>query len=212
MIYVPAKDANDAWVSTFLSLLENGRETGNDKYFRDEVTLIEIANPDVIAADVRFPMSKKDLDIINRYIYTGENEEAVVHDWTKLYYHRSFDEPNSQIEFLINNLNQEWPVGEAQISMWDKNIDQGQKVAPCTQIIWGRIKHGKLELHVHTNSSDAYKKLLMNMLEFISLQHHIAKRAGVEVGTYYHFLDSCHLHQKDKDKINELKSQITNTW
>ena len=210
MIYIQAKDANDAWRSTFLSLLEKGNETGNSKYYRDEITLIEIANPAVINADERFPMPQKDLDVINKYIHTGENEDAVVHDWTKLYYHRSFDEPNSQIEFLIDNLSKDWPVGEAQISMWDKDIDQGQKVAPCTQIIWGRIKHDKLELHVHTNSSDAYKKLLMNMLEFISLQHYIAQRAGVKVGIYYHFLDSCHLHEKDKDKIEALKAQLTN--
>lgn len=208
MIYIQAQDANDAWQSTFLSLLEEGSETGNDKYYRDEVALIEIANPSVIAADERFPMPQEDLDIINKYIYSGENEEAVVHDWTKLYYHRAFDEPNSQIEFLINNLNEEWPVGEAQISMWDKRVDQGQKVSPCTQIIWSRIKHGKLELHVHTNSSDAYKKLLMNILEFISLQHYIAQRAGVDVGTYCHFLDSCHLHQKDRAKIDALKAEL----
>jgi thymidylate synthase len=211
MIYVQAKDANDAWRSTLLSLLQNGGETGNEKYYRDEVTLIEIVDPSVVAADERFPMQQEDLDVINKYIYSGENEEAVVHDWTKLYYHRSFDEPNSQIEFLINNLNEEWPAGEAQISMWDKNIDQGQEVAPCTQIIWGRIKHGKLELHVHTNSSDAYKKLLMNILEFISLQHYIARRVGVDVGTFYHFFDSCHLHQKDKEKISTLREQLTAT-
>ncbi len=209
MIYVQAKDANEAWRSTFQSLLREGSDTGNNKYYRDEVVLIEITNPSVIPADERFPMSQQNLDVINKYIYTGENESAVVHDWTKLYYHRSFDEPNSQIEFLISNLNESWPAGEAQISMWDKNIDQGQKIAPCTQIIWARIKHGKLELHVHANSSDAYKKLLMNMLEFISLQHYIAQRVGIEVGTYYHFLDSCHLHKKDQEKIEALTAQLT---
>lgn len=211
MIHILEKDANNAWKSTFLSLIKNGSETGNNKYYRDEVTLIEVSDPSVIDADERFPMKQDNLDIINRYIYTGENEKAVVHEWTKLYYHRSFDEPSSQIEFLINNLNEEWPAGETQISMWDKNIDQGKDVAPCTQIIWARIKHGKLELHVHANSSDAYKKLLMNMLEFISLQHYIAERAGVVVGTYYHFLDSCHLHYKDKDKIDKLKIELNNS-
>lgn len=211
MIHVRADDANEAWISTFQSLLDNGGDTGNEKYYRDEVTLIEIANPRVVVADKRFPMAQSDLDVINRYIFTGDNEEAVVHDWTKLYHHRAFDEPNSQIEFLVNNLSEEWPVGEAQISMWDKNIDQGQEISPCTQIIWGRIKHGKLELHVHSNSSDAYKKLLMNMLEFISLQHYIAERAHVEVGTYYHFLDSCHLHQKDRDAIGLLQAQLSKT-
>ena len=208
MINITATTANEAWISTFKALLEEGDATGKEQYMRDETTLIEITDPQVIEADSRFPMAQADLDVINKYIYTGENEDSLVHDWTKLYYHRAFDEPNSQIEFLIANLNAERPVGEAQISMWDKNIDQGQKVSPCTQIIWARIKHGKLELHVHTNSSDAYKKLLMNMLEFISLQHYIAERIGRPVGNYYHFLDSCHLHLKDSEKIQLLQAQL----
>ena len=208
MIHISADSPNEAWRSTFASLYDNGSETGNAKYFRDEVVLIEVENPIVEPADPHFPMAQTDLDAINKYIYTGENEERVVHDWTKLYYHRAFDEPNSQIEFLISNLDAENPVGEAQISMWDKHVDQGQKVSPCTQIIWARIKHGKLELHVHAHSSDAYKKLLMNILEFVSLQHYIAKRVGVPVGKYYHFLDSGHLHYKDLTKVKELRKAL----
>lgn len=208
MIHVTTDTPNEAWRSTFASLYKNGAETGNDKYFRDEVVLVEIENPAVEPADSRFPMSQEDLDIINRFIYTGENEDLVVHEWTKLYYHRAFDEPHSQIDFLISKLDPQHPVGEAQISMWDKHIDQNQKVSPCTQIIWARIKHGKLELHVHAHSSDVYKKLLMNILEFISLQHYIAKRVGVPVGAYYHFLDSGHLHNKDLEAIKALSEEL----
>ena len=208
MISITAPTPNDAWRNTFTSLYDTGGETGNAKYFRDEIALIEITSPVVEPADTRFPMQQIDLDVINRFIYTGEDEDKVVHNWTKLYYHRAFDQPNSQIEFLISSLNQERPVGEAQISMWDKNIDQGQSVSPCTQIIWARIKHGKLELHVHAHSSDVYKKLLMNILEFVSLQHYIAERVGVPVGKYYHLLDSGHLHVKHKDAITALRGQL----
>lgn len=205
---ISATTPNEAWRKTFKALYDNGDGTGNDKYFRDEVVLIEINSPVIEPAEPHFPMRQADLDIINRYIYTGEDEDKVVHDWTKLYYHRAFDEPNSQIEFLISKLDPERPAGEAQISMWDKNLDQNQKVSPCTQIIWARIKHGKLELHVHAHSSDVYKKLLMNILEFVSLQHYIAGRVGVPVGKYYHFLDSGHLHVKDKQAIDELRAAL----
>ena len=148
MIIVRQLLLNEAWINTFKALLDDGKETGNERYLRDETTLIEVTNPLVSPADTRFPMKQTDIDMINRYIYTGENEEGVIHAWTKLYYHRAFDEPNSQIEFLIKKLNPKFPAGDAQISMWDKNIDQEQKVSPCTQIIWARIKHGKLKLHV----------------------------------------------------------------
>lgn len=204
MLQIKATSANEAWQATLKTIFDQGEATGNDKYYRDEVVLVEIADPKVEPADSRFPMAQVDLDIINRYIYTGENEDKVIHDWTKLYYHRSFDEPNSQVEFLIRSLNPEKPIGEAQISMWDKDLDQGQEVSPCTQIIWARIKHDKLELHVHAHSSDAYEKLLMNILEFISLQHYIAGRIGLPAGRYYHFLDSCHIHNKDLDAVQKV--------
>jgi len=208
MIHITADSPNNAWLSTFKALLDTGLTTGNEKYLRDEVVLIEIANPTLQDADSRFPMSQNDLDVINHYIFTGENEDKVIHEWTKLYHHRMFDEPNSQIEFLIDKLKNDLPTGETQISMWDKNIDQDQKVSPCTQIIWARIKDGRVELHVHANSSDAYKKLLMNMLEFVSLHIYIADRLGLPLGKYYHFLDSCHLHHKDKAEIDALLSTI----
>lgn len=208
MLTITEQSANEAWRNTFINLYDKGLSTGNDYYFRDEVVLIEIETPEVVPADPRFPMSQADLDLINTYIYTGNDEDKIIHEWTKLYYHRAFDEPHSQIEFLIKKLNPDRPAGEAQISMWDKMIDQGQKIAPCTQIIWARIKHGKLELHVHANSSDAYKKLLMNMFEFISLQQYIAGRVGVPLGKYYHFLDSCHLHTKDQTAFDQLRADL----
>ncbi len=61
---------------------------------------------------------------------------------------------------------------------------------------------------MHAHSSDAYKKLVMNILEFISLQHYIAGRVGVPVGKCYHFLDSCHIHNKDLDAVKELVAQL----
>lgn len=204
MLQITANSANQAWHKALVQIYKSGNPTGNDKYFRDEPLLLIISNPKVESKDARFPMEQADLDVINQYIFSGKDEEKVVHAWTKLYYHRMFDEPNSQIEFLISKLKLDHPVGEAQVSMWDKNIDQDQKVSPCTQIIWARIKHRKLELHVHAHSSDAYKKLLMNILEFISLQHYIANRVGVPVGDYYHFIDSCHIHAKDLTLVKPL--------
>lgn len=205
MQIIQSNNANAAWRQTFIQLYDTGLETDNQKYFRDDVALIEISQPSLEPSDPNFPMSQKDLDTINTFIWSGENEQEVTHEWTKLYYHRMFDEPNNQIEYFLRKIQEGRPQGETQISMWDKTIDQETDISPCTQIIWGRLKGGKLELHVHAHSSDAYKKLLMNMQEFISLQAYLAHRLGVKVGKYYHFLDSCHLHHKDLVLINELR-------
>ncbi len=206
MLTITATNANDAWWATLQALTTQGEPTGNQKYWRDELTVIEVTSPAVMPADSRFPMAQSDLDVINEYMYTGEREDQVTHEWTKIYYHRAFDEPNSQIEFLISRLDAENPLGEAQISIWDKNIDQTEHIQPCTQIVWARIKHGKLECHVHCNSSDAYKKLLMNMLEFMSLQRYIARRVNLPVGPYFHIIDSCHIYCKDQPAVEALRN------
>lgn len=208
MININANGSNEAWRKTFLELCQTGSETGNDKYYRDEPVLIEITNPTPEEPDPLFPMPAEDLKIINHFISTGENEDQVVHEWTKIYYHRAFDEPHSQIEFMIRKLQEGKPVGECQISMWDKNVDQESDISPYTQILWARIKHSKLEWHTHAHSSDAYKKLLMNIQEFIELQHYVADRLNIPAGKYYHFLDSCHIHHKDLEQSRELLKKL----
>jgi thymidylate synthase len=57
---------------------------------------------------------------------------------------------------------------------------------------------------VHAHSSDAYKKLLMNLQEFISLHQFLAEKLQLEMGTYYHFLDSCHIHREDIELCERL--------
>lgn len=182
----------------------SGSDSDNSKYYRDELVVIEVEQPTIEPVDPLFPMLQTDIDMINNYIVSGENEESVVHDWTKLYYHRMFDNPNSQIEFILEKLSLPEPVGEAQMSLWEKSIDQSNFISPCTLVIWARKKHNRLEMHVHAHSSDAYKKLLMNMQEFIALQYYLAGRLNISVGKYFHVIDSCHVHSEDLQACLEV--------
>jgi len=211
MLLIEAENAVTAWKKALVTLLRDGDETDNSKYFRDEPALIELSNPSIEPADPLFPMTQKDLDIINRFIFTGEKEDQVCHEWTRIYYHRMFDEPNSQVRYLIEKLQLDEPTGEAQMSMWDKSVDQKREISPCIQIVWGRKRGGSLELHVHAHSCDAYGKLLMNLQEFISLQHYLASELGLKVGRYLHFLDSCHVHTEDVDAAEALVTRFAAT-
>jgi thymidylate synthase len=204
MIYISEKTTNLAWEQCIKELLEKGETTNNEKYYRDELVVIEILEPCIEMAPSDFPILQKDLDIINNYIITGENEESVIHEWTKLYYHRIYDEPNSQFNYFLDKLKQPIQSGKAQISFWEKKYDQDAEIAPCTQIIWGRVKEGMLEMHVHAHSVDAYKKLILNQQEFISFQAHVARQLGVNIGKFYHIIDSCHIYTSDIDRLELL--------
>lgn len=211
MITIKARTTNEAWKKTLTKLLKDGEKTDNDKYYRDELILIEITSPFLEKIDPLFPMKQDDIDSINTFIISGKHEDTITHEWTKIYHHRMFDEPNSQIKYLISFLQKRPLEGEALISMWDKFKDQNQKISPCTEIIWARVKFNKLELHVHAHSSDANKKLLMNIQEFVSVQVYIAQQLGVDIGNYYHIIDSCHIHKKDISHAQELIKKLSST-
>lgn len=208
MIQITTETTNQAWRQAFTQLYDSGQETNNDRYFRDELMVISVTQPELEPIDPLFPMPQEDISLINHFITTGENEEQVVHEWTKLYFHRMFDRPHSQIEYFISKLQSSIPKGDALMSLWEKSVDQTADINPCTQVVWGRIKQGALELHVHAHSSDAYKKLLMNMQEFIAIQHYVAGRLNISVGPYYHILDSCHFHWKDVEAAKELRGKM----
>jgi thymidylate synthase len=208
MITIKTNNLNDAWRKAFIELMENGQETDNNKYYRDEFITFEISDAREVKPDPMFPMTEEDLSIINHFMRTGENEDKVVHETTKIYYHRMFDEPNSQVEYMVKVLNYDEPMGDSQISLWDKTRDQDFFYSPCTLVLWARKKHGTLEFHTHAHSSDAYKKLLMNLFEFASFHTYLSERVNCIQGTYYHLIDSCHIHYEDLDKAKELYKQL----
>lgn len=204
MLNIVANTPNVAWKRCVQDLLSIAPRTDNTKFYCDEPSVIEIVQPCIEPLPIEFPMSQKDMDCINEYIVTGKNEEKVCHEWTKLYYHRIYDAPNCQIDYFINKLRSDPQSGRAQIAFWEKNVDQQATIAPCTQTIWGRIKSGCLELHVHASSVDAYKKLLMNQQEFITLQFYLAEKLNVKIGRFYHFISSCHIYREDLADIKNI--------
>ncbi len=208
LLHIKQDSSRAAWKETLLKLLHHGSDTDNNTYCRDSMVVIEIEAPTPEAAEPLFPMSPQALATINHFIVTGADEDKVEHEWTKLYHHRIFDAPNSQIEYLISKLSGPEPAPESVISLWDKTIDQEAAISPCTLVIWARKKAGKLELHVHAHSSDAYKKLLMNLQEFIALHLYLAERVGIQPGRYLHVIDSCHIHRQDHAAAEELAARL----
>lgn len=204
MRIINCKNANEAWRKTLSDLIENCSETDNDFYWRDEMVVIELSEPSIEEPDKLFPMKGEDLKLINNFVRTGEGEDKVVHPWTRVYYHRIFDEPNSQIKYMIEMLKKHGYLDKTIISLWDKDIDQKFELSPCTLVLWSRIKNGRVEFHVHAHSSDAYKKLLMNLQEYMSIHEYVAEQVGLPVGGYYHILDSCHIHGSDRALAEKL--------
>ncbi|TSC71697.1 MAG: thymidylate synthase [Parcubacteria group bacterium Gr01-1014_38] len=208
MIHIQSSTIAQAWRGAIKALYERGRNINDDELFRDSVMTIEVSDTTTDHFDDRFPMSQRDVEAINNYLVTGKHEDKVVHDWTKLYRNRLFDSEPNQIQNVIEYLRKK-PMGKrAQASVWQQEIDLTGPIAPCLQLLWFQIYSDKLDIHVHMRASDCYGKLLMNMNEFVALQQYMAKELGVEPGTYYHFIDTCHFNSADKEKIENIVAEL----
>lgn len=208
MITIKNSTLAQAWRETIKKLYTEGRIIENDEIFRDESACIEIEDVTEDLFDDRFPMSKEQVDVINNYLLTGEKEDQVVHDWTKIYRKRLFDSEPNQIQNIIDYLKAK-PAGKrAQASIWKQEIDLRGPIAPCLQLLWFQIVDNKLDIHVHMRASDCYGKLLMNMNEFSALQRYMAKELSVKPGKYIQFIDTCHFNSSEEQKIIELVKSI----
>jgi len=209
VIYIKEKTLAEAWRKSLHELHEKGIYSPESEFHRFSHAVVEVTDTNSVDIyDEHFPMSWENIEIINNYLLTGEDEEKVIHDWTKIYRQRLFAKEYNQIENVIEYLKKKPDGKRAQASIWNQEIDLYGKIGPCLQIIWLQIIDGKLEMHTHMRATDCYGKLLMNMNEFIALQNYIAKQLGVQSGSYIQFIDSLHFNMSDKESVNKLIEEI----
>ena len=206
MIQIKAKTIAQAWRESCSKLYSQGKESAVNDFYRHSPAFIEVADTSHNLYDNNFPMSEKEIKTISNYLITGKEEDAMIHDWTKIYRQRLFTEKDNQnqIENIINYLKKK-PTGKrAQASIWNQQKDLYSEIGPCLQIVWVQILDNKLEMHIHMRATDCYGKLLMNMNEFATLQHYISEKLSLKIGNYIQFIDSLHFNLSDKNKVDKL--------
>lgn len=204
MIIVQENNVNKAWKNALEKLYNNGYNPQDLRFSKMDTLIIEMNEPELSEPDVLFPISKEDIDIINNFIITGEDEENVCHEWTKLYYHRLFDNPDSQIEYMIERIKKD-RVGIA--CNWIKD-DQNSEIKPCMLSITASNENGKLNFQLHSRACNVYNKLLMNLQEFITLQEYLAKRLELKIGRFTMFIDYAQISAKDNTEVEKIIQTI----
>lgn len=200
MLLIQENNVNSAWKSALKKLYENGYKPQDIRFLKMDTLVIEMNKPELCVSDRLFPISQNDISIINDFIITGKNENKVCHEWTKLYYHRLFDNPNSQIEYMIKRIKKD-RVGIA--CNWIKD-DQDKEIKPCMLSITASNENGKLNFQLHSRACNIYNKLLMNLQEFITLQKYIAKRCELDIGRFTMFIDYAQISVDDEKKIKNI--------
>lgn len=202
MIFIKEKESiNKVWRKTLNELYKTGFIPSDNRFARMESLAIEIEHPILEKKDNKFPITQEDIDIINKFIISGESEELVCHEWTKLYYHRLFDEPNSQIEYMKKRIKKN-RTGIA--TTWEKEVDQYGDIKPCMLSIIAMKQNEKLYFQLHARACNVYDKLLMNIQEFVSLQRYLAKELNLEVGRFVFTIDFAQIAVKDIKFVEKI--------
>ncbi|MGB9816520.1 MAG: thymidylate synthase [Desulfurococcaceae archaeon] len=116
----------------------------------------------------------------------------------------------NQIEKIIEKLKKAPYSRRAQAITWQPWKDLDLDHPPCLQRCWFRVIEGKLVMHVHMRSNDAFKAAFMNMYAFTELQRYVAEQIKVEPGYYMHVADSYHVYERDWKWFNKFIEQIKN--
>jgi thymidylate synthase len=81
------------------------------------------------------------------------------------------------------------------------------KEVPCTTTLQFHLRKGLLHMSVTLRSNNAYWGLPHDVFCFTMLQEMMARRLGVELGEYYHYVGSMHIYEDFLDTMREYVAE-----
>lgn len=112
------------------------------------------------------------------------------------------DQVNEVIEMLRRDPNSRQAV--LQIWIADEDLNVKSKDIPCNDMIFLKIREGRLNMTVCCRSNDMiWGAYGANVVQFSVLQEYIARCIGCEIGTYSQVSDSFHVYV-ERDDVKRL--------
>lgn len=106
-----------------------------------------------------------------------------------------------QFEEVLRLLQRDMTSRQATMVLFDPSRDfQSKRDVPCTNIFRFLVRGERLDMTTIMRSQDAWLGLPYDIFNSTLLHELFAGFLGVAVGTYYHFVDSLHLYEKDIPK------------
>jgi thymidylate synthase len=199
MIFIQAPSFGEAHWRVLSDLFQAGRSIPTDYDVEDEEpsldapVAIEITSPwsPPIFSRCMFSDAKGAFDYVEEVV-SGSHDHLI--DMLGYTYH---DRLHRQWDGQLAELQRNPQTRRAQSITWRPDEDTGSPHPPCLQRIWTRIVDGRLEMHTHWRSRDAYKAWGLNVFALAHLHKQWAERLSVEPGIYREFIDSFHVYGRD---------------
>lgn len=106
-----------------------------------------------------------------------------------------------QISTVIRMLKENHDTRRAVLQIWEHSLDLDVDSVdvPCNDLIFLKIRDGRLNISVANRSNDLIWGLAgTNAVQFSIIQEYIANKVGVEIGEYRQVSDSCHVYVNEQ--------------
>jgi thymidylate synthase len=200
------KNAQSAFEYYYLLISHIGEKKSNTKFLPNVGFYIE--NPLDNLIDTKWRKWKKDYAQTEWEWYLSKNRSVsnlkkIASKWDLM--HNGDDIVNSnygyqwsrgdQLEYVVNELKNNPTSRRASISIYDGKEHHLHRLdTPCTIAVTFTIKDDKLNMNVVMRSNDLWFGFCNDQYCFSKLQELVAKRIGIEIGSYYHFAIDLHIY------------------
>lgn len=115
---------------------------------------------------------------------------------------------DGQIPAVIKSLQQRSSTRKAVVQLFSSSdIKSHHNDVPCTCTLQFLVREGKLSLYTSMRSNDAFKGLPHDIFAFTMLQELAARKLGLPMGEYGHFVTSLHLYLDDLERVELFQNE-----
>lgn len=115
---------------------------------------------------------------------------------------------DGQIPAVIESLHERHSTRKAVVQLFSSSdIKAPHKDIPCTCTLQFLVREGKLSLYTSMRSNDAFKGLPHDIFAFTMLQELAARKLGLPMGEYGHYVTSLHLYMDDLERVKLFENE-----
>lgn len=203
----------NAWITMLKQIIDNGKKTfynGDVAKPIQEIVGITFTINNIIMPD----------PIIEKYM-VKEEYEWMENNFTKLgkvkelhnensYASRLYNYMNekNQIDWVIDRLKNKKNTCSATITTFEPLTDE--KYIPCVSMIDFYVQNDKLDMYVYCRSLDFGCKAYVNLVMLYNILKQVSDEIDLKVGNMNLIIKSAHVYDKDRDKVNNILTDIKN--
>lgn len=116
---------------------------------------------------------------------------------------------NKSLNNIILHLKENPYSKKAVLNFWKSEYKDETEI-PCVVYLWFRNRNGYLDMDCHMRANDAFRLVLMDVHIMTSIHQYVASELKLKKGSYYHFVDSLHLYERDRENIDKIIVQLQN--